>query len=354
VLKNIPGALPSSITSAPAGEHLGKYLSWQQAVTTSKKAGAAGETGVGDFDQFSKEQIALSVIPTQLRNSDTELKRYLEGIRQGLAEGKTPYEVADQLTGYKIDKPDAFSNSLRQYMAIANLSSSEISNVARLVNSGNKAGALAVVENSALNSQKKNDPDSYVGEATPRYYTEKVKEIKDLIAGAGLTDAIGPIEGSVATVFNKLPLTARAKSAKIQAKITSLVSEMRNHLSGTAVTDSEKKFLEPLIAKLSDKEGVFMAKIDELAGDSLLKHNETRKSAGLPEINSEQLVDRNKRIQVYSSGVSSDNNPIDREAGAEEKVISVYSKYQKTIDYLLAKNPGLSNADILEALGITY
>jgi hypothetical protein len=349
ILKDMPGMLPSNVKS------LGDYLKWNRNLTTSK---AAGTVGSGDSnitsDQFTKEQIALSVVPTQLINSDRELTRYLEGIRLGLKEGKTPYQIADEMMGYNITEPNEFTASMRQYIALANLGKAEIGNVARLINSKNYAGAIAVIENKVLQSQKQNDPESFVGEATPRYYAEKVEEIKKTIQDAGLLDAIGPVEGSIATIFNKVPLTRRAEALKVQAKVTSLVAEMRNHLAGTAVTESEKKFLEPLVSSLTDKKGIFINKLDEISGNALTRYNNTRAAGGLPELNTNQLLDKAKRISLYGSGPTSTNNSIDNEQAAKDSIIN-YGKAnpadQEMIKGLLS-DPNYTFEEVKQILNI--
>lgn len=338
VLKDIPGALPSSITSLPREQQLGAYLQWEKNLTTSKAAQEAGYTGEGGFEQFSNESIALSVIPSTLRNSDVELKRYLSGIKLGLEQGKTPYEIADNLMGYKIENPDAFSDGLRPYLSMANLNGPEIANVARLINGGQKSSAIALLENKILENQKKIDPESYVGEATPRYYAEKVKQIKDTIEKAGIMDSIGPIEGSINSVFGMIPLSKRREAAKIQAQVTSLVSEMRNHLSGTSVTESEKKFLEPLVASLYDKKGIFLNKLDEISSNSLMRYNQTRQAGGLPILDVETILDRSKRVGLYENGSNFGmDNEIDNEIQA-----------QKDLTNYLTKNP--TKADEIEKL----
>jgi len=280
-----------------AGQTPLSYLDFIQKKTNIEKASNLAGTSDTSFDQFTKEQIALSVIPVQLRNSEVEHKRYLSGIKMGLTEGKTPFEIADALIGYKINNPDDFSAGIRQYIALANLSTQEIGNVSRLINSGNKAGAISVIENKMMNEQKKLDPDGYVGESTARYYANKVSEIKKQIEDNGLMDAIGPLEGTAESISGRFK---SGEAAKVMSKVTSLVAEMRNHLSGTAVTESEKKFLEPLISSLSDKKGIFITKLDEIKDNSLLRLNQVRKSAQLPELYEEQLLDRNKRAEVYS------------------------------------------------------
>lgn len=346
ILSKMSGMLPPTVDS------LGKYLAWNRDLTTSKTANAAGN-GTMTSSQFTNEQIALSAIPTQLRNSDTELKRYLEGIRLGLKEGKTPYQVADELMGYSVNNPDEFSNGLRQYMAVANLSAPEIGNVARLLNAGNKAGAIAVVENKVLQSQKQNDPESFVGEATPRYYSEKVAEIKKTIQDAGLMDSIGPIEGTATSIFNAVPFTRRAEALKIQGKVTSLVAEMRNHLSGTAVTESEKKFLEPLVASLTDKKGIFINKLDEIANNSLTRYNQTRASGGLPELNQNQLLDKGSRVSLYANGAQNTNNSIDNEHEAETRVTEYGNSNRAAQAQILQMvNDGVPYEKIRKALNI--
>jgi hypothetical protein len=305
-LKNTPNGLPVSILALGSEqEQLNEFLRQMTVANTKMTASGSGSgSGAGGggntgFEQFTDEQIALSAIPTQLRNSDTELKRYLEGIRTGLNEGKTPYEIADNLMGYKIDKPDDFSNTIRGYMSIANLGTQEIGNVARLINKGDKQGAITVIENKVLDNQRKLDPESYVGEATPRYYSQKVSEIKQAVIDSGLSSVIGTPGGSFAQLTDKVPWTRRVEATKLKSKVASLVAEMRNHLSGTAVTESEKKFLEPLVASLSDKNGIFLNKLDEIKDNALLRYNTTRESGGLPKIDEKQLLNKGQRVGAY-------------------------------------------------------
>jgi len=315
------------------------------------KAGASGLPI--DFNQFSEEQIALSAIPVQLRNTEVELKRFLEGIRKGLKEGKSPYEVSDILIGYKIENPDDFSKGMRGFISIAGLDNLEISNMARLINSGNKAGAIAIVENKMMNKQKTVDPEGYVGESTSKYYASKVVEIKNVIEKAGLLDTIGPVEGSFSSVFGKVPLFKRAEAAKIQAKVTSLVAEMRNHLSGTAVTDSEKKFLEPLIASLSDKKGIFITKLDEIKDNSLLRLNQVRQSAELPTLDEQQLLNREARASLYSSSKITADSFVRDEHDLESKVIE-YGKANPNVQSKISQmvTDGLTYDVITKILGL--
>ena len=262
-----------------------------------KAAQNTGETGIGDFDQFSREQIALSVVPVQLRNTEVELNRFLQGIRSGLATGLTPYQVADTLMGYRIDDPNDFTDGFRQYLAILpDLTS--VQEVARLINANNYQGAIAKLETQALQEQKKTDPEGYMGEAATRYSVEKVNEINKLLESEKFFDRIGPFEGTLNGALGSR--FGFAAAARIRAKLKSLTAQLRNDISGATVTKEEKAFLEPLIPELSDNLGVFKEKLKELKGNPLTKYNTVRSTIGLPKVTEAELLDRNQRVNAYT------------------------------------------------------
>lgn len=260
----------------------------------SKAQGITG--GIAGFDKFANEQIALSVIPVQLRNTEVELNRFLEGIRVGLENGMTPYEVADSLMGYKINQPTDFSNGLRQYFAPAGLDSSQISDVARLINSGANDKAIAVIENAAYKQAKTNLGDEYMSETAASYANQKSNAIEKQIEKLGEDSPVGVVKG---TMENWLGRFRGSDAAAVRAQITSLVADMRNRLSGTAVTESEKAFLEPLIPSLSDSPANFAKKLEELRNNPLSQLNRVRAQYQLPELSPEQLMDRKLRIPLY-------------------------------------------------------
>lgn len=284
--------------------------------------GPAGSGGGGDgsdqsFNAFTDEQIALSAIPVQLRNTEAESKRYLDGIRKGLEQGLTPYEIADNLTGYRIDKPDEFSDSFRKYLSLLD-NTAQIQDMARLINGGNKEAAITKLENQILAKQKQADPDGYIGESTTAYYAKKADEINQLLDSGGFFDSVGPFQGSFEQALGKF----KGKDAQqIRTKVTSLVSELRNHLAGTSVTDSERDFLEPLIPSLSDKLSNFKVKVGELETNPLTKYNSVRTVAGLPELDKASLLNKSKRIGAYAAGA---NGMESQSGGSDEDPLGLF------------------------------
>lgn len=268
------------------------YLAGEMKVREGFKAPTTG------FDQFSQEQVALAVLPPTLRNSDTEKKQLLAGIRKGLAEGKSPYEVADILMGYKIDKPDAFSDSMRKYISLADLNGGDISEMARLINNGNKAEAIAKVENAIMNKAKTSDPDGYMGEATVKTATTRANLITKSLNQLGSNSPVGVVKGTMEQWLGRL----KGKDAQaIATEVTTLVAEMRNRLSGTAVTKSEESFLADIIPKLGDSPENFMIKLNNLKTQPLTQLNSVRSTFELPALTEQTLLDRSLRIPMYQS-----------------------------------------------------
>lgn len=275
----------------------------------SKKSPAAEKVGMGvggmsDFQAFSKESIAMSALPPTLRNSDAEKAYYLGGIRAGLKEGKTPYEIADTLMGYNITDKSSFSEGLRKYISIAGGADKNVApELARLINGGEYEKAISIVENEVYTKIQKQNPDSFVSESDATYVASKVNEIKTLL-GEDWTDSIGPFEGT----FNAALMRFRTRDyQKIKTKINTITSELVNKRAGSNISESEwKRMVVDAIPQMNDKAGIFNDKLNELKGAPLTRLNSERSSFELPTISEKELFDRKLRIPAYSSHVALD------------------------------------------------
>lgn len=258
-----------------------------------KTRGGAGDEE-GNFDQFSNEAIAFSVLPVQIRNSDAEREYFMGGIRQGLAQGLDPYTIADNLMGYKVSNPDDFSDNMRQLIGQSELKPADISNVARFINSGDKARALKIIENSIMAKARKENPDGYVSEPTARTASRRVSELAGYLNKAGAP--YGIVKGTMQKWLGKL----KGKDASIiQNQITKLVAQMRKDLSGSAVTEYEGRFLAPLIPDLNDRPDVFMEKLEQLGIEPLQELNAIRQTYGLANLDNNSLLNDANRVNLY-------------------------------------------------------
>jgi hypothetical protein len=246
------------------------------------------------FDYFSKEQIALSVIPTQLRNSDTELKRYQQGIKEGLAKNMSPYEIADTLMGYKIDKPDAFSDRIRELMSqIPTLNNGDPSNFARLINAGDKAGVIKKIET----AMTKDIIDYKVRETTARYTYEMAPKIYQEI------NKIEKDFGLVAGNWNKLKkkVTASTDFQKVASELASYVQEWRKGMVGSQVTQVELDMINELLPSVTDNPVNLKQKIKSFAEMQLNVLNANRGTVNLPSLDYNSLFDYNNRVSLYGN-----------------------------------------------------
>jgi hypothetical protein len=325
-LKNIKGALPASITSLPTeGEQLGAFIKWHTQISSSKSGANVGN-GKMTSTQFTQENIALSAIPVQLRNSETELNRYLEGIRLGLAEGKTPYEVSDELMGYKINKPDSFSDGIRPYLSVANLDGQQIQTVARLINSGRRSEAVSIIENNIYTQISQQEKGGFVSEADVTYVKEKTDEITKLL-GEGWANEVGAFTGSFQSWLSKK--FGYGEAVKIKAKVTNLAAELANKRGGSAITEEEwDRLIAPNIPAMNDNANTFKDKLKELVDDPLSRLNAERVQYQMPSLDTNTLIDKNKRASLYNldnkSSVS--NNPIDKEESNRKSLDSWLGK----------------------------
>jgi len=250
---------------------------------------------------FSK--IAPILNKGALSDSDREIidRRIAEFRDAGMGE----QEILDTLAGLPPEVASPYNNKFRD-LIVSNSDTMEKqnSNIGRLaqqLQSGNYTAAMNTVETLALNEAKKLDPDGFVGTATTQNYLKKGKELSELIVGA--EDIIGPLDGTWEQVKGKLLKSKDGRAATISAKIAALVAQMRNDLSGTAVTSSEATFLEPLIPSLSDTMANFGSKVKALNENTLGQYNTVRSSVSLPEVTAEQVIDPKKRLILYSNDI---------------------------------------------------
>jgi len=268
------------------------YRSIKNEVDTAKRMGI--NVG-GGFEEMANVEQALATIPVQLRNSDAEREKYERLVKQGLQEGKKPEQVADRLIGWKINTPSSFANNLRSKFGSSNLDSTKVSQIARNINEGNNTQALRVFESGVNSLMREQAPDAFISEASALYSYNTAKKIADTVRKTG-SSPVGVVKGTMQEWLGKLKSSS---ATDLQGQIVATVADMRNRLSGTAVTDSEKAFLSPLIPELSDTPANFMAKLNNLARMPANKLNALRQQFGLPALDPKTLSSMDARVNLY-------------------------------------------------------
>lgn len=219
--------------------------------------------------------------------------------------GMSEQEILDTLAGIPLELNTPYNNQFRDII-VSNSETIEKQNssmgrLSQQLSAGNYMGAMNTVENLSLTEAKKLDPDNYMGTGSTQFSLKTSDDLRKLLEDA--EDVLGPIEGSLERVKGKLLKSRDPRATKIAAEITKLTAPMRNQLSGTAVTESETAFLEPLIPSISDTIENINAKVDALESQALDRYNTTRSMVSLPEVTKEQVIDPKKRLILYSNDI---------------------------------------------------
>lgn len=280
----------------------------KQALGISAAGSAAATVGKGVKTQLEESlvrtrlfsKIAPILNKGALSESDREI---IDGrIAEFRDAGMGEQEILDAIAGIPPEVISPYNSRFRD-LIVSNSDTTEkqTQNIGRLsqqLSAGNHMAAMNTVENLALENAKKVDPDGYVGPSTAQNFLKKSKTLEELLATPGIEAFVGPLEGTFENIKGKF---RSAEAQKLRSAITDLVKEMRKDLSGSAVTENESKFLEPLIPSLSDKWENLSQKNTTLKNGTLDRYNSVRSSVSLPTVTAEQVIDPKKRLGLYSS-----------------------------------------------------
>lgn len=310
----------------PDGE--GGYYSAQQVASYL----GVGQTAVSDKDI----QIALSQIPTQLKNSEKELER-LTSIAGDIFlqnPGISPLEVSAQLLGFDIENEAdrVLAANLRTF---GSNSDADLAGLSVAINGGNYARAIATVENALLQ-----DVDSGLGNQQLASNTIiKANRALELLAEVP-EGYIGQFDSRKNQFATNIPIFAdsedRQKAKELAAILTDMFSDVRKEYLGSAVTDSEQAFLNPLLADLRDQPGTIETKLDALKNKVTTGANTARESVGLPSLNENQFVDAKAKEDFYRTDFAFENELDDYEEmfNQAQAVAEDQSLQQSVLEYL--------------------
>lgn len=294
----------------------GKLASFTNLLGGEGKKEVGGNIGVGANSAVEEQIIRmrlfgkLSNILNKGQVSNEDATRINANIDQLRAAGMSEQEIMSSLAGFPSDVKtpynSTFISSIASNTDTADKQQQLMGKVSQLMANGDYVAAMKVVENTGMANARKIDPDNYVGTSAAQSYAKKINEINKLVESYWPA-TIGPVSGTFQEILGKL----KSKQAQeLKSKVTALVADMRNDLSGTAVTDSEKKFLDPLIPDLSDRKTNFNVKLNALLNNVLTQHNSTRSLANLPEVEMAQLLKDSDRLKLYESAGASLGNTV--------------------------------------------
>lgn len=309
---NHPGVTKGTARPAKEGGNYVKFASVAdglraQAEQFAMRKVATKQSLGGDIDAKAAD-FALKNVKTIFGGnpSEGERKAVIDFYKRQVANGITnEQDILNEFIDYKVssDKSglagklrDIVTQNLPMGKTFKEFGSRDLAN---LINSDKSPEAIRKVETYVMNQARTNDPDNFLSESTVKLTTQKVKELDSLIKQLD-KDGTNPIGNFNGTFENWVGRFKGKEAAKIKAKITTLVANMRKDLSGSAVTPSEMTFLIPIIPDLGDTGENFAVKYNELKVSPLQQLNSIRTTYGMPELDENSLMDQKQRTALYA------------------------------------------------------
>ena len=317
------GSFPDFLKELEKNKLLGKFA--PRSSGGGSGGGAGGGNGTpgsgsnrtrlpnGELPGTDEERELLSILNLLggTKMSDKEASRIESFYYNSKAEGASFDDILAGASGFGglNDDVKGIGGVLRDFI-ISETDSKLNASIVSLLNRGNKAQAIVNVENKVLKNVQGNFANTVFANSTVR----KSRDILDFMdkMPEGAMKHLGAFDGFVFPIIRQAFADKEDVIAaqKLAAKLTNLVAAVRNKFAGTAVTDTEAKFLEGIIPQVGDQPTAIRTKVGQVRENTLLEYNAARAVGLLPSVNEAQLLDINQRVQLYE-GLAGPKEEID-------------------------------------------
>lgn len=337
---------------------IGSYIDYVRAVGDAKRAPTQTPTpGPGvQTDQFGNivsaggfpddnDIAAMSIeernfvnavmrqLPTKLKDSENERKDRQKEALFDFRQGRTLQDTIDTFRGLVLetDISDESRDLAMTFRTIVAGTGLDLSEIAAPINAGKPQKAMINAENAALDTV-----DGELAETTnARKLINNANRVAELLKDAPV-DSLGEFDGRKFKVEKFFGLSDEETQAtqRLETAMVILLNEIRRASLGTAVTETEIKFLQPMLTDLLDQPELIATKIDELKNGTMRSYNSARAQVGLPEADESSILDNAKRLNLYRSR---------RDAG----LTGIQAQIEE------ARTSGFSDTEIINVLGST-
>lgn len=308
--------------SSKATKVYGYYTpQWEQITIASKapekKSSSSSKTekATQGLDYYGTADVAT--LTKQLfggNASDSDREMIMSLVQQWYAQGKTRKEILYDGAWYRINEnaDKWFADRLMSYMEKRTdpkewlVWTYDLQSIASRINAWDWWGAIQNMESTMRQqfwdkSRSSEETAIALSEKLARLYSTFSK-IEWKTGKLSMYDFITNYWWGKSNINNVLWLSdADAQAfASVATQIQNIYAEIRNQLAGTAVTENEQKWLEPMIPSLKDNSTVFKTKVKEALTNIYKDQNATRKYLWLPVFtNANQLWNWNSRASLY-------------------------------------------------------
>lgn len=262
--------------------------------------GWMSETPTDYWVPISYDRSIKALIPTQLMNSELELKKLESNIASMYASWLSAEDAVLTYMGFNIKNPEDKDIAMNLVNSVRSLSDednvqSAISYISQRINAWDYKLAINKVENLVRAEAKKNEPDWYFDESTARGLINKANDLIEL--ANSLPNDIGVFQWTMQQYLKKLK---SSDASKLETAIAYLTDEQRLKQVWSNVTEHELEMVKKWIPEISDKTETFMNKIKQLKNNAITNLNAWRTTYWLPELDETTLLNTNSKVALYN------------------------------------------------------
>lgn len=235
--------------------------------------------------------------------SNSESERVEKVVKDWASMWKSQTEILYDILWMKItnnkDSAEPFIDIMVQNSDKDWLSAYNVQWFADFINKWKNVEAMNLVEQAVAKERWGNfSSDMAKYEKWAKYLYTKWNDIINLINDQ--TNKLWIVAGNFENKWTKFVKDEEFQTLK--SSLANLVADWRHDMIWSAATETELKMLEDLIPVVTDNPYNAIKKIEELQDKWLRDYNGVRWNLYLPSVNSESLLDKNKRVQLYLWG----------------------------------------------------
>lgn len=271
------------------------YVYWYYHPEVQGNVNTAWDWAISDdwVTPISYRQRIYNLVPTSLKNSDTELKNLY-------ATAKTLYQkwyTADEaaLTFYWLDIKKDKTWLMNNLLWIARSSWSDLPdsfywNLWQYLESWNAEQAIKLVENTVLWKEWAALEKNWIS------LVSKIKNVQEKLEEA--KKYVWPINWTFTQYINKLKSNKKYQS--LATAITNAYADVQKELMWSNLTEWEKSRYAPMFPEMSDKYDNIATKLQATIDNVLANVNWTRQYYSLPGLDTKTLLSNKERIWLYN------------------------------------------------------
>jgi hypothetical protein len=251
-----------------------------------------------DANALMKFQNVRVSLPTRLVDSDKDAEN-LQKVIDAFPNATSTEIKRRFVLGEEYDTlDDNTKNAIDQILDISTGITDPAFNVAGVITQAKRGNFISPI-NTVENARLKETVDPEYNIFNSEMNLKLIGRVSDLVNAQG--ENIGKIQGGIFKLGKKTGLN-NEDAQEVETLLTWMIAPTRNQIAGTAVTEYEEKFLEPIIPSISDPEKNLKSKLATLQRAYMMNYNAARSSSGLPEITIEDIKNPQLKVKRYMGG----------------------------------------------------